>query len=140
MTRVSIVSGGTNIKKFSALKVTIRMCRVIRLEQNYRSTQNILDASNAVIRNNEGRKGKTLWTENGAGDKVHIQTVYNESAEADYVASCILKEFSAGRDWKDNAVLYRMNAQSNQLLNMHLSGMRFRIRSSAAHASLIVRK
>ena len=106
---------GANIENILSFESDYQNARVIRLEQNYRSTQNILDASNAVIRNNEGRKGKTLWTENGAGDKVHIQTVYNESAEADYVASCILKEFSAGRDWKDNAVLYRMNAQSNQL-------------------------
>ena len=68
-----------------------------------------------MIRHNEGRKGKTLWTENDSGEPVHIQTVFNESEEADFVAGQILKEFSSGRNWRDNAVLYRMNAQSNQL-------------------------
>ena len=106
---------GANIENILSFESEYRNARVIRLEQNYRSTQNILDAANAVIRNNEGRKGKTLWTDNGKGEKVQLQTVFNESAEADYVAGCILKDFSAGRDWKDNAVLYRMNAQSNQL-------------------------
>ncbi len=106
---------GANIENILSFESEYKNARVIRLEQNYRSTQNILDAANAVIRNNEGRKGKTLWTDNGGGDKVQLQTVFNESAEADYVAGCILKDFSAGREWRDNAVLYRMNAQSNQL-------------------------
>lgn len=106
---------GANIENILSFESEYKNSRVIRLEQNYRSTQNILDAANAVIRNNEGRKGKTLWTENGAGESVQIQTVYNESAEADFVAGAILKDFSAGRNWKENAVLYRMNAQSNQL-------------------------
>ena len=106
---------GANIENILSFEKEYPNARVIRLEQNYRSTQNILDAANAVIRNNEGRKGKTLWTENGAGEKVQIQTVFNESAEADFVAGSILKAYSAGREWKDNAVLYRMNAQSNQL-------------------------
>ena len=106
---------GANIENILSFESEYQNARVIRLEQNYRSTQNILDASNAVIRNNDGRKGKTLWTDNGAGDKVQVQTVFNESAEADFVAGSILKAFSEGRDWRDNAVLYRMNAQSNQL-------------------------
>ena len=106
---------GANIENILSFEQEYTNARVIRLEQNYRSTQNILDAANAVIRNNEGRKGKTLWTDNGTGEKVQLQTVFNESAEADFVAGCILKDYSAGRDWKDNAVLYRMNAQSNQL-------------------------
>ena len=89
--------------------------RVLRLEQNYRSTKNILEASNAVIRNNEGRKGKELWTEHEAGDKVHCYTAMNEHDEAQFVAAQILAGFSGGRSWREHAVLYRMNAQSNQL-------------------------
>ena len=106
---------GANIENILSFEQEYKNARVIRLEQNYRSTQNILDASNAVIRNNTGRKGKTLWTENDVGAKVQIQTVYNESAEADYVAGCIVKDYSAGHAWNENAILYRMNAQSNQL-------------------------
>ena len=90
-------------------------CRTIRLEQNYRSTQNILDAANAVIKNNTGRKGKTLWTDAGAGDRVLIKTVFNEQDEANFVVSSIMMDYNRGRDWKDNAILYRMNAQSNAL-------------------------
>ncbi len=86
--------------------------RVIRLEQNYRSTQHILDAANAVIENNVGRKGKTLWTENAPGEKVQIKTVESENAEAVFVVNDIL---SAGRAFRDSAILYRMNAQSNAL-------------------------
>ena len=106
---------GANIENILSFESEYQNARMIRLEQNYRSTQNILDAANAVIRHNAGRKGKTLWTENGAGDKVELRTVYNESAEADFVADSIIRAHSAGREWKDNAVLYRMNAQSNQL-------------------------
>ena len=106
---------GANIENILSFEKDYPKARVIRLEQNYRSTRQILEASNAVIRHNEGRKGKTLWTENDSGEPVHIQTVFNESEEADFVAGQILKEFSSGRNWRDNAVLYRMNAQSNQL-------------------------
>ena len=70
---------------------------MIRLEQNYRSTKNILEASNAVIRNNEGRKGKELWTDHGEGDKVQCYTAMNEHDEAQYVAAQILAGYSAGR-------------------------------------------
>ena len=89
--------------------------RVIRLEQNYRSTQHILDAANAVIENNVGRKGKTLWTEAEPGEKVQIQTVANESAEAMFVVNDILSGAKSGRAFRDSAILYRMNAQSNAL-------------------------
>lgn len=85
------------------------------MEQNYRSTQNILDAANAVIKNNTGRKGKTLWTDAGAGDRVLIKTVFNEQDEANFVVSSIMMDYNRGRNWKENAVLYRMNAQSNAL-------------------------
>ena len=85
------------------------------MEQNYRSTQNILDAANAVIRNNAGRKGKTLWTDNGAGETVTVKTNFNESDEANYVVGDILMGVNRGRNFRDTAVLYRMNAQSNAL-------------------------
>ena len=89
--------------------------KTIRLEQNYRSTQNILDAANAVIRHNVGRIGKTLWTENGAGEAVTVKTCFNEGDEANYVVGQIMMNYRRGVDWKENAVLYRMNAQSNAL-------------------------
>ena len=88
---------------------------LVKLEQNYRSTQNILDAANAVIKNNTGRKGKTLWTDAGAGDRVLIKTVFNEQDEANFVVSSIMMDYNRGRNWKENAILYRMNAQSNAL-------------------------
>ncbi len=89
--------------------------RVIRLEQNYRSTKNILEAANAVIHNNKGRKGKELWTDRGSGDKLKLYIAMNESDEAQYVAAQILAGISHGRQWQDHAVLYRMNAQSNAM-------------------------
>lgn len=90
-------------------------CRVIRLEQNYRSTSHILDAANAVIRNNQGRKGKELWTNGDTGEPLELYTADNEHDEAAYVASQILGLYGKGGAWGDNAVLYRMNAQSHQL-------------------------
>jgi len=106
---------GANIENILNFENQYDSCRVIRLEQNYRSTQNILDASNTVIRNNTGRKGKTLWTKSGEGDKVVVKTVYNENDEANYVASNIMKSYREGVAWRDSAILYRMNAQSNAL-------------------------
>ncbi len=88
--------------------------RTIRLEQNYRSTQSILNAANSVISHNLGRKGKRLWTANGAGDPITIYEASDEGAEANFVASQIIK-VSKGRSLQDYAVLYRTNAQSNAL-------------------------
>ena len=90
-------------------------CRTIRLEQNYRSTGHILDAANAVIRNNIGRKGKELWTSQDQGDKIQLYFADNENEEAQFVASAIMGAFGQGANWRDHAVLYRMNAQSSQL-------------------------
>ena len=90
-------------------------CRTIRLEQNYRSTAHILDAANAVIRNNLGRKVKELWTDAGDGDKIELHFSDDERDEASFVASTIMSAFSQGANWRDHAVLYRTNAQSNQL-------------------------
>ena len=86
---------------------------VIKLEQNYRSTQNILDAANAVIANNQGRKEKRLWTDNGAGDKITFEQLDTAAEEADFVARDIARRVRKGEDqYKDCAILYRTNAQS----------------------------
>ena len=106
---------GATIENILSFEREFKGARVIRLEQNYRSTQNILSAANAVIGNNEGRKGKELWTDHGDGEKLKLYSAANEQDEARNVAETILAGKSAGRDWKDHAVLYRMNAQSNQL-------------------------
>ncbi|MCI7474306.1 MAG: UvrD-helicase domain-containing protein [Clostridiales bacterium] len=106
---------GATIENILSFENQYKGARVIRLEQNYRSTKNILEASNAVIKNNEGRKGKELWTQHEEGEKIQCYTAMNEHDEAQYVAAQILAGFSAGRGWRDHAVLYRMNAQSNQI-------------------------
>ena len=106
---------GANIENILNFEQQYRDARTIRLEQNYRSTQNILDAANAVIKNNTGRKGKTLWTDNGCGEVVTVKTTFNESDEANYVVGDILMGVNRGRSFRDTAILYRMNAQSNAL-------------------------
>ena len=106
---------GANIENILNFEKHYKNARTIRLEQNYRSTQNILDAANAVIRNNAGRKGKTLWTDNGTGDVVTVKTTFNESDEANYVVGDIVMGVNRGRNFRETAVLYRMNAQSNAL-------------------------
>ena len=106
---------GADITNILSFERQFRGARVIRLEQNYRSTQNILDAANAVIRHNQGRKGKTLWTENGRGELVTVKTTYNESDEANFVLGQIMMYYRRGGNWGDCAVLYRTNAQSNAM-------------------------
>ena len=106
---------GATIENILSFESEYKNARVIRLEQNYRSTGNILEAANAVIRNNQGRKGKNLWTEHGEGEKVHFYTAGNEREEGMYVASQLLKAYGEGKQWRDCAVLYRMNALSNQI-------------------------
>ena len=106
---------GATIENILSFEKQYKDSRVIRLEQNYRSTGHILDAANAVIRNNAGRKGKELWTDAGDGDKIKLFVADNENEEAQYVASTIMGNFSRGENWRDHAVLYRMNAQSSQL-------------------------
>ena len=106
---------GATIENILSFEKQYPGCRTIRLEENYRSTRHILEASNAVIRNNQGRKGKELWTRAGEGEKLHLYTAMNENDEARYVAEQVMEDYSQGRPWKDHAVLYRMNAQSNQL-------------------------
>ena len=106
---------GADITNILSFERQFKGARVIRLEQNYRSTQNILDAANAVIRNNQSRKGKTLWTENGCGELVTVKTTFNESDEANFVLGQIMMYYRRGGSWGDCAVLYRTNAQSNAL-------------------------
>ncbi len=101
---------------------------VIRLEQNYRSTSNILDAANAVIQNNRGRKGKTLWTDQGAGSSLTIHTAEDERQEARFVADTILERVRDGAKYGDHAVLYRMNALSNSVESVFArSGIPYRV-------------
>ncbi len=92
--------------------------KVIRLEQNYRSTSYILDAANAVIANNKGRKGKTLWTDNGEGVPIEVYTAQDQMDEAKYVAEKVFFNMRNGANASSNAVLYRMNAQSAALENV----------------------
>lgn len=106
---------GATIENIMSFENQYKKARTIRLEQNYRSTGNILDAANAVIKNNIGRKGKELWTKAEQGDKIELYVAQNEHDEAQYVASKVMGNFAAGINWRENAVLYRMNAQSNQL-------------------------
>ncbi len=119
---------GATIENILSFEKQFPACRTIRLEQNYRSTGHILDAANAVIRNNLERKGKELWTNAGPGDPIELFFADNENEEAQYVASSIVSSFGQGANWRDLAVLYRMNAQSNQLeFAFKRSGIPYRI-------------
>lgn len=106
---------GATIENILGFEEQFENAAVIRLEQNYRSTQNILNAANSVIANNLGRKEKKLWTSAGDGAKVTVYKAVDESAESEYVASEIESAAEKGADYGDFAVLYRMNAQSNSL-------------------------
>lgn len=106
---------GATIENILSFENHYKGAKVIRLEENYRSTQNILDGANAVIANNKNRKGKTLFTRSGAGDKIILNTAMNESDESTYIADEILKNVKNGKKLSDHAILYRMNAQSRNL-------------------------
>lgn len=106
---------GATIENILGFEEEFPDCTVIRLEQNYRSTQNILDAANSVIANNTGRKSKHLWTNAGAGEKITWYRAADELDESAYVSDTILKQVKAGEKYSDHAILYRMNAQSNML-------------------------
>lgn len=119
---------GATIENILNFEDEYRDARVIRLEQNYRSTSNILDAANAVIKNNRGRKGKTLWTDNGTGEKISVFTADDERGEARYIADRILENVKNGAKFSDHAVLYRMNAQSGSVENVFArSGIAYRV-------------
>ncbi len=103
---------GANIRNILDFEKNFPDARVIKLEQNYRSTQNILKAANAVIANNRGRKKKTLWSERDEGEMVHLRQFMNAFEEAEYVAGDIRAKVREGAEYSDFAVLYRTNAQS----------------------------
>lgn len=106
---------GATIENILNFESVFTGAKTIRLEQNYRSTSTILNAANSVIKNNNGRKGKTLWTENGAGDKIQHYTAASEQDEASHLAGIIGQNLRAGAHLRDHAILYRMNAQSNPI-------------------------
>ena len=107
---------GANIGNILDFEKIFKEAKVVKLEQNYRSTQNILDAANAVIANNTSRKSKSLWTSSGAGNRIHLRQMETAYEEAEYIASDIAKSVRSGEyDYKDCAVLYRTNAQSRIL-------------------------
>ena len=107
---------GANIRNILDFEKYYPEAVVIRLEQNYRSTQNILDAANTVIRNNKGRKEKSLWTDHGAGNLVHFRQFDTAYEEAEFVADDISRKKRQGiYDFKDSAILYRTNAQARLL-------------------------
>ncbi len=106
---------GATIENILNFEKAFPGAKVIRLEQNYRSTANILNAANSVIQNNRFRKGKTLWTVNGAGPKIHHYLAASEQDEAKNVADIISANLGNGAHLRDHAVLYRMNAQSGPI-------------------------
>lgn len=107
---------GANIRNILDFEKVYPEAAVIRLEQNYRSTQNVLDAANAVIRNNRGRKEKTLWTDQGEGNRIHFRQFDTAYEEAEFVADDIArKERTGAVDYGECAVLYRTNAQARML-------------------------
>ena len=103
---------GANIRSILDFEQEFPDAHVVRLEQNYRSTGNILNAANGVIRNNRNRKEKTLWTDNGEGEKIQLRQFDTAFDEAEYIAEDIKKEVQEGASYNDSAVLYRTNAQS----------------------------
>lgn len=119
---------GATIENILSFENHYKGAKVIRLEENYRSTQNILDGANAVISHNKNRKGKTLFTRSGSGDKIVYKTVMSESEESQYIIDEIVKNVNNGMKYSDHAILYRMNAQSRNLeVMLTKSGISHRI-------------
>ena len=141
---------GADISNILDFEKAFPECKTVRLEQNYRSTQNILDAANNVIKNNYGRKGKKLWTEKGEGNKLFVYKASNEHDEAGFIADKMAYLSREGYSYNDMAVLYRANATSRALEEVFmrkavpyrvLSGLRFydrkEIRDMIAYLRLI---
>ena len=141
---------GADISNILDFEKAFPEAEVVRLEQNYRSTQNILDAANNVIKNNNGRKGKNLWTEHGSGGKITVYKAFSDSDEAGFVADTMRALSSEGYSYGDMAVLYRANSSSRSLEDMFmrraipyrvLAGLRFydrkEIRDMIAYLRLI---
>lgn len=119
---------GATIENILSFEKNFKNARVIRLEQNYRSTQNILDGANAVISHNEQRKGKELWTDNGQGEKILLNTLDDEYGEGKFICDEIMIQMQKGKKFSDFAVLYRMNAMSNTIERALVrSGIPYRI-------------
>lgn len=119
---------GATIENILSFDKTFPDATLIRLEQNYRSTQTILDAANAVISNNTGRKGKKLWTESGKGSKIHLKKASDQNDEARYISEKITSMVANGASFRDFALLYRNNAQSSTLERTFAkSGIPYRI-------------
>lgn len=120
---------GATVKNILEFEDQFPHCTVIRLEQNYRSTQNILDAANAVIAKNINRKGKTLWTQNGKGELLQLHALENEDDEGRFIAQKVFDKVTTGNyHYRDMAVLYRANAQSNAIERALVkSGIPYRI-------------
>ena len=107
---------GANIRNILDFEKYFPETKVVKLEQNYRSTQSILDAANAVIQNNRGRKAKTLWTAKEKGNKIHFRQFDNAYEEAEYIAEDVVRKVRKGNaQYRDCAVLYRTNAQARLL-------------------------
>ncbi|MCK5812211.1 MAG: UvrD-helicase domain-containing protein [Clostridiales bacterium] len=127
---------GANIKNILNFEHDFKGCQVVKLEQNYRSTSNILDAANAVIKHNVGRKGKNLWTDQGKGEKIHYQKAYNGVNEALIVATEIKKLCDKDFECNQIAVLYRTNAQSRSIeLALSKSSIPYRVYGSLSFYS-----
>ena len=119
---------GATIENILSFEGQYKNSRVIRLEQNYRSTGHILDAANGVVSHNTGRKGKRLWTKAGDGERITLYVAKNEDDEAQYVVRQVLRAVQQGDNLRDHAVLYRLNAQSRAIEQAFLrSGIRPRI-------------
>ncbi|MBQ3109984.1 MAG: UvrD-helicase domain-containing protein [Clostridia bacterium] len=111
---------GANIENILNFEKMFPDAHVVRLEQNYRSTQNILDAANSVIKNNLGRKGKNLWTDQGEGDKIIVHREPNEQEEANYISTEIGRLYRDGYKYSDIAILYRNNSLTRSLETMFM--------------------
>ena len=119
---------GATIENILNFENQYRNTKVIRLEQNYRCTQTILEAANAVIEHNTQRKGKTLWTQNQKGGQIKVYRAQSEQDEARFIADTILENTAKGQRFSDHAILYRMNAQSNTIENALIrSGIAYKI-------------
>lgn len=119
---------GANIENILGFEHQFSGAKVIRLEQNYRSTQTILDAANSIISNNIGRKEKSLWTRGEKGDKIYWYKAADQDDEARFIADTIQQNFKDSGSYSNNAVLYRLNAQSNAIERVFVrSGIPYRV-------------
>ena len=119
---------GANIRNILDFEEVYPEAKTIKLEQNYRSTSNILNAANAVIAHNSNRKSKTLWTDKGDGDTLHFELTDSAWDEANYIADDIVRKLRKGADYRDIAILYRTNAQSRILEeSLIMSGLPYNV-------------